>query len=97
MISFSRRWLLLSDVCMMVALLALTEAEALKGSVPKPVLLAGASVYLLVTAGLLYFMRKPAQIQGSRSALGRGGPVALAYVPRAVLGLILLAWVFFER
>jgi hypothetical protein len=29
--------------------------------------------------------------------LGRGGPVALAYLPRAVLGLILLAWAFFDR
>jgi hypothetical protein len=93
----TRRWLLLADVVMMVALLALTEAGGVKDRVPKVALLAGAGCYLLMTAGVLFFMRPPVQDRDSRSVLGRGGPVALSYLPRGVLGLGMLVWAFFER
>ncbi|HYF35793.1 MAG TPA: hypothetical protein VD994_10915 [Prosthecobacter sp.] len=96
--SHARRWLLLADLCAMVVAVVGAEAGSPRLRVERSTLLTGGGVYLIATGVLLFIItRYPSptrEVSPGKSVLGRRGPAWLGYLPRLLLGAVLLAYAF---
>jgi hypothetical protein len=103
----SRRWVLLADLCAIVAAAVISEGGFMKGRVDRATLLLSAGVYLIVTGVIIYFLTHrsraipladdSAKAAPTQSILGKRGPAYLAYVPRLLLGGALVGYTFWLK